>query len=249
LANIIGCGDRPLQPTAERLPWKVSARPPALLHHPARLALEGEAGQFPQRNTITSLEAPVFSSEKVVSQSGLASGSDNPDVPMPTVGHAFLQLEILDSEPESVVPSGHVKVRSPCDPPSTTSLSVPRDVVSVCRSGAGCAKRRHVVPPVVTVKLQGPLLPDAVRGLSNVTTAPLAYVHVLPSALVVPCSPGGGTQRAAAAAVDFQQLSALMMYAQSSNPSGVDERADREEQASTASAKTTTDVREAMSIG
>ena len=41
----------------------------------------------------------------------------------------------------------------------------------------------------------------------NVTTVPLAYVQVFPSALSVPTSDSAGRQLAADAAVVFQQLS------------------------------------------
>jgi hypothetical protein len=55
--------------------------------------------------------------------------------------------------------------------------------------------------------------------VSKVTVAPLAYVHVLLSALSVPISVLAGRQLWAAAAVVFQQLS-LESHAQSSVPPG-----------------------------
>jgi hypothetical protein len=66
--------------------------------------------------------------------------------------------------------------------------------------------------PVVTVKFQV-MVPEVESGRTsagvNVTTSPLAYVQVLPSALSVPISLEAGRQLAAAAAVVFQQFVSL----------------------------------------
>src|SRR5262245_42308110 len=55
-------------------------------------------------------------------------------------------------------------------------------------------------------------------GVANVTTTPLAYVHVLLSALRTPDSVVGGRQDVAGANVDCQQLAEPSSHAQSSIP-------------------------------
>src|SRR4051812_9680346 len=99
-------------------------------------------------------------------------------------------------------------------PPGVVSLTVSPWTLNVTFPLPSSWYERHGAPLlVVTAKFQVIVVPEVGKGRTkagvNVTTSPLAYVQVFPSALKVPTSDWAGRQAVARAAVVFQQFVSL----------------------------------------